>query len=212
MSCQEINKELDALLDGELDDAHARSAWAHVEGCAACAARVAAQRSLLDALANEPIEGPTDGFFERALAAAAAPPAPRAVGRPRWVAAGFLGAFAATIVTVLLTGLWARSPDATRPTATPQVSLTLRQTRVVNLVFASSQDLDDVALSVELPDGVELAEYPGRRDVGWNTRLAEGNNVLPLTLIAVGGRGGPVVARLQRGAKQKIFIINVNVG
>ena len=31
---------------------------------------VAAQRSLLDALANEPVEGPTAGFFERALAAA----------------------------------------------------------------------------------------------------------------------------------------------
>jgi hypothetical protein len=171
---------------------------------------VAAQRSLLDALANEPVEGPAAGFFERALATASDAAARR--GTPRWVAAGFTGAFAASILTVVLTGLWVRSPDARKPTATPEVSLTLRQARVVNLVFASVQALDDVALSVELPDGIELADYPGRRDVGWNTELAAGNNVLPLTLIAVAGRGGPVVARLQQGAKQKIFIINVNVG
>lgn len=212
MSCHDVTRQLDALLDGELDAERARAAWAHVEGCAACATRVAAQRSLLDALANEPVEGPTAGFFERALAAASDVAAPRAVRTPRWVAAGFTGAFAASILTVVLTGLWVRSPDARKPTVTPEVSLTLRQARVVNLVFASAQALDDVALSVELPDGIELADYPGRRDVGWNTELAAGNNVLPLTLIAVAGRGGPVVARLQQGAKQKIFIINVNVG
>jgi hypothetical protein len=212
MTCQEITKDLDALLDGELDAERARSVWAHVEGCADCGARVAAQRKLLDALAAEPVEGPSDGFFERALAAAAQPAAPRSHGRPRLVAVGFLSAFAASILTVLLTGLWVRSPDARRSAEPLQVSLTLHETRVVNLVFASAQALDDVELSVELPEGIELAAYPGRRDVGWKTELAAGNNILPLTLMAVAGHGGPVVARLQQGEKQKIFIINVNVG
>lgn len=35
-------------------------------------------------------------------------------GRPRLVAAGFLFAFALSILTVVLTGLWVRSPEARR--------------------------------------------------------------------------------------------------
>ena len=38
--------------------------------------------------------------------------AERRPGRPRWIAAGFLFAFGLSIVTVILTGLWVRSPDA----------------------------------------------------------------------------------------------------
>lgn len=37
---------------------------------------------------------------------------PRRQGRPRLVAAAFLFAFALSIVTVILTGLWVRSPQA----------------------------------------------------------------------------------------------------
>jgi hypothetical protein len=38
--------------------------------------------------------------------------ADRRSGPPRWVAAGFLLAFGASILTVILTGLWVRSPAA----------------------------------------------------------------------------------------------------
>jgi anti-sigma factor RsiW len=211
MLCHDLTKDLDSLLDDELDAERARAAWAHVEECAECAARVATQRNVLDALATDPVEGPSDGFFERALAVAVKPSSRRTIG-PRLVAAGFVSAFAASILTVVLTGLWVRSPDARRPAEPLLVSLALQEPRVVNLVFVSAQALDDVELTVELPEGIELADYPGRRDVAWHTELVPGNNVLPLTLKAFAGRGGPVVARLQQGEKRKIFIINVNVG
>ena len=35
---------------------------------------------------------------------------------PRWIAIGFLSAFASSILTVVLTGLWVRGPDSARET------------------------------------------------------------------------------------------------
>lgn len=52
MTCDEAKILLHALLDGELDAGHTREVEAHIAGCPACAAELAAQRDMKRALAD----------------------------------------------------------------------------------------------------------------------------------------------------------------
>jgi hypothetical protein len=148
-----------------------------------------------------------------------APPGPaKAAGeRPkptraqRAVAFAFLGAFAMTMLTVVLTGLYVRSPSARRAPETPAVTLTLGEPRTIHLVFGARANVGDVELTVDLPPGIELATHPGRRRVVGRAPLVAGNNALPLTLVARGGRGGQLAARLAQPGEQKTFVVDVTV-
>jgi hypothetical protein len=212
MTCQRISPDLDAFLDAELDAERARALAAHVEDCPSCRKLLASARAVQEALRAEPVPGPSDELLGRLLQRAeAAGIARRSARGPRWAAAGFIGAFAASIATVVLTGLWVRAPSSKPADVALAVDIAPHQSRTVNLVFAAPNPLDDVALIVELPEGVEIAGHEGRRELGWNTRLSAGSNVLPLELVATGGRGGRLVARLRHGDKEKVFVVNISV-
>jgi hypothetical protein len=115
------------------------------------------------------------------------------------------------MLTVVLTGLYVRSPGARRAPETPTVALIIGEPHTINLVFAARGALSGVELTVDLPQGVELAEYPGRRRVELRTELAVGDNALPLTLVARSGRGGQLAARLRRRDDQKVFVVDVTI-
>jgi hypothetical protein len=128
----------------------------------------------------------------------------------RVVGFAFIGAFALTMLTVVLTGLYVRSPR-TRAPETPAVTLTIGETRTINLVFGSRAALEDVELTVDLPPGIELAMHPGERRVTGRAALAGGANALPLTLVARSGGGGQLAARLRQGDQQKVFVVDVTI-
>ena len=89
--------------------------------------------------------------------------------------------------------------------------MTLEEPRTVNLMFASANALDDATLTVTLPDGIELAGFPGQREISWQTSLVEGKNYLPLELIALTPTGGEVLARLEHDNRGRTFRLRVNV-
>jgi hypothetical protein len=123
----------------------------------------------------------------------------------------FLGAFALTILTVVLTGLNVRSPGARRELETPSVVLAIGEPRTINLVFAARAPVSDVELTVDLPPGIEIASHPGDARVVSHTTLAAGDNALPLTLVARSGAGGQLAARLRAGEDRKVFVVDVTV-
>lgn len=167
---------------------------------------------LAAALSTYPVAGPAAGFFATALTHAAQAPADQRPGRaPRIVAAGFLGAFATSILTVILTGLYVRGPESKPEPSVTAVALAPRETRTVDLVFDSATAVDDVSITVELPRGVELAGHAGERQVGLRMSLRGGNNTLPLELLAVDGRGGQVIARLEHGGVERVFVVAVTI-
>jgi hypothetical protein len=128
----------------------------------------------------------------------------------RAAAFGFIGAFALTMLTVILTGLYVRSPRVRAP-ETEVVTLTIGDPHLINLVFDSTATLSDVEFTVDLPVGVELEDYPGQRRVVGRAELADGHNVLPLTLVAREGSGGQLAARLRFGNDQKTFVVDLTV-
>ena len=99
---------------------------------------------------------------------------------------------------------------AARIVAAGFLEMTTDRYRSVNLVFTTRVAVDDVSLLLELPAGVELRHYEGRRRVQWRTELEAGKNVLALELLASTATRGQLVAKLRHGANEKIFRVYVS--
>jgi len=167
-------------------------------------------REILALLKDYPAAEPSADFYDRALTRATHEGTRRQ--RNRWIMTGFGSAVAAGIVLWMVSGVFFTVPDVRQPEATiPGIALTLEEPRTVNLVFASKTALDTATLTVTLPDGIELAGFPGQREIAWQTSLVEGRNLLPLSLIALTPAGGEVLARLEHDDRNRTFRLRVNV-
>ena len=125
---------------------------------------------------------------------------------------GFGGAIAAGIAGWVVFGLLLQSPQPADVAAPiPGVTIALEEPRTVRLVFASAAALDSAMLTVKLPDGVELAGFPGQREVTWETSLEQGQNLLPLTLVATRGSGGEVFATLEHDERSRTFKLRIDI-
>ncbi len=167
-------------------------------------------REVVELLKDYPMADASAGFYDRALARATHEGTRRQ--RNRWVMTGFASAIAAGLALWLIGGFFLTTPDVQAPAADiPGIAMTLEEPRTVNLVFASANALDDATLTVSLPDGIELAGFPGQREISWQTSLVEGKNYLPLELIALTPAGGEVLARLEHDNRGRTFRLRVNV-
>lgn len=168
-------------------------------------------RELLALLEAYPAPEPDDGFYERALARATHVGSRRQ--RSRWLAAGFGSALAAGLALWMIAGVFLANPDLPQADAPiPGITMALEEPRTVNLVFSSAAALERATLTVSLPPGIELAGFPGQREITWQTSLDAGKNVLPLTLIALTPTGGELTARLEHDDRNRTFRVRVNIG
>ena len=207
MTCNRIQSDLDALLDGELDAAAAHALERHAAGCRDCCTALDRARALKTALRALPVPEPRAELFAAALRRAKQASATLPSTRRRHVLAGLGGALAAGIAALALVVLWQPQSGG----GLSVVTLSVNESRTVNLVFAAENALDDVSLTVALPPGIEVRGHEGRRTLAFHTRLAAGNNVLALPLVAVGAGGGPLVAEMRAGDDQKQFIVTIDI-
>jgi len=167
-------------------------------------------REIAELLGDYPAPAADEGFYERALVRATHEGSRRQ--RNKWIATGFGGAIAAGLAVWLVGGMLLGSPDLPEATPTiPEVTIALAEPKTINLVFASATALDSAMLTVTLPEGVELSGFPGQREITWETSLTEGRNLLPLTLVAVTGTGGELLARLEHDNRDRTFRLQVDV-
>ena len=168
------------------------------------------EQELLDLLKEYPVPEAQAGFYDQALVRAAHRGVRRQ--RNRWVMTGFGSAIAAGLaIWVITTTLWTAPQVPETGPAIPGVIVMLEQEHTVRLMFASASALENATLTVSLPDGLELAGFPGQREITWETSLEEGKNVLPLTLIALTPAGGELVARLEHTDRSRTFRLQVDV-
>jgi hypothetical protein len=78
-------------------------------------------------------------------------------------------------------------------------------------VFSSATALESASLTVLLPEGIELAGFPGQSEITWETSLNAGKNLLPLKLVALSPAGGEVLARLEHNDRNRTFRLRVDV-
>ena len=121
-------------------------------------------------------------------------PQPRSA---RWVAYGFLGAFALSVFTVIYTGLNVQGRGTGdfdvgfRP-----VTMAVGDVRTIDLLFDIEGLVSEAVMTVSLPAGVELVDPgfdpAGRRQVA----LTPGENAFHIEVEATGSGSGYLVARL----------------
>lgn len=167
-------------------------------------------QEILGLLKDYPMPTADAGFYDQALARATHEGARRQ--RNRWIMTGFGSAIAAGLVLWLIGGFFLTTPNLPSHEANiPGIAMTLEEPRTVNLVFASASALDTATLTVTLPDGIELASFPGQRQITWQTSLVAGKNLLPLELIALTPAGGEVLARLEHEDRARTFRLRIEV-
>ncbi len=168
------------------------------------------EQELLDMLKEYPAPDADPGFYDRALVRAVHKGSRRQ--RNRWMLAGFGSAIAAGLAIWAITAMLMTTPQLpdAQP-AIPGVTIAMEKEHTVRLVFSSAQALDSAMLTVSLPDGIELAGFPGQREITWETSLQEGKNLLPLTLIALTPAGGELLARLEHKDRNRTFRLQVDV-
>lgn len=161
-------------------------------------------------LKDYPMPEATTAFYDQALVRATHEGTRRQ--RNRWLMTGFGGALAAGLALWLIGGFFLTTPNlpATDPEI-PGITMTLEEPRTVNFVFASKTALESATLTVILPEGIELAGFPGQREIAWETSLREGKNYLPLELIATSPVSGEVLARLEHDNRDRTFRLRVEV-
>lgn len=203
MNCKELRHRLNDYLDASLDAGSIRDVEAHLASCPSCSDHLRVERLLRERLHELPVPPPPRGFSERVLAAArAARPVPAPAPRP----VRLYWAMAASILVSLVTGVLVY--DLRHESGQAVVRVQGGAVQRVQLVFNSPSALSGVTMHVGLPDGVELAEYPGVHELTWQADLKAGPNLLALPVI-VKGAGGTVLASVTIGGESKQFSVEV---
>lgn len=207
MLCSEVMNIYDEYLDGELDAEQAHAVDRHADTCNACRQALQERLQLRAELAGLPVEGPSEDFFDTALERATR----RTDGRGKPWFARIGGAMAAVFAFLFITGVLVQPANLTSSSEIPEVTIALHEVTPVNLMFSSEVALQDARVSLQLPEGVQLAGF-GRRDkYSWTTDLKEGNNILQLPLVGHLALSDKLVATLEHAGGSKTFELQVTV-
>jgi hypothetical protein len=118
------------------------------------------------------------------------------IGKLRWIAAGFVGAFAASVLTVIYTGLMVEGSRSDFDAGFRSVTLSVGETQTVELVFESPLAHPAATLELVLPEFAGPAEQPELRELTRSAALDYGRNVYSVELVGVSPGSGYLVARV----------------
>ena len=135
--------------------------------------------------------------------------AKRSAARARWIAAGFLIAFAASILTVIYTGLMVEGSPSEFDAGFRSVALRPGETRTIELRFDVRNAPVEARLEVELPAMLEPVATPGAARIARPVAVVPGNNAFAVEVRATAVSNGYVVARLVAAepiALERVFV------
>ena len=208
MNCDQFRHNLDPYLDGELDEALSLKVDSHSVECESCSELRGRKEALRRTLKSIPVPAPDPGFLDSVVEETIIN-THRTETRFR-MTAGIGGALAAGIVAWLVFALPTDLPTPSVDTM-ETVSITMNVEKTFRLTFDSKHELQAAAISVQLPEGVEITGYEGRDNVRWTTTVKAGTNILELPIVVRSGNGGAILARLEHEGKQKTFEFAVKV-
>ncbi|MDZ7661429.1 anti-sigma factor family protein [Thiohalophilus sp.] len=206
--CTTFQQQLDDWLDGQLPPTVQDALQDHLQQCERCGQQYARARELQQALHDLPVVPPSPDFARRVMQHATRP---RRTATSGWLKGSIA---AGALVTALFAGYLAGNLSGSGETdGTIMVTLAPQQTRTVQLAFHSQRALEDVRLTLQLPEHVEIDGYPGRRELSWQTDLAQGSNRLQLPLIVRDNdwQRGELIARLEHPSGRREFRIQTRV-
>lgn len=208
MNCIEFRKDVDAMAAGEVTEVTEVAMRAHLKSCEACAVALATATYIAQQVAADRAPEPDSDFEARILGRAMAPD--KAALKRRWTTPAWSSAVAAALLVGAFIGAQFTQTSPTGPelaeTARPEAVTTSGSTqKTVRLAFTSTEALEDVTLTLELPPNMELTPFPGRHRVSWKVNLKPGDNLLALPVNVLFPGEGTLVAHLGEGNKRKTF-------
>jgi len=203
MNCTDIHTHLDDYLDLALPELASRRFNDHVSNCQACQSTLQQAQKLQSELHNLPVEHLDGNFEQRILNNVHA----HEKQTDKKFMAGFTSAIAASLAIWFAVSLFQPDPA---DSGTASINIALNTARTVTLKFDAPEALQQVSMSIALPDHVELSDYPGRKTLSWTTRFNKGSNILSLPVKAIAKGNGELIAHIKYGDKTKHFSITLN--
>jgi hypothetical protein len=205
MRCEDVENLLNEHAEAELTRLERQAAEAHVASCDSCgtawlAARVLRQYRALPT----PMPSPT---LIAKLAVSRQPPA--AMRRTSLWSAAIGGALAAGLVAITFD--FYRSAPADSALTVPSLTMSLHESRDVNVTIDSPEAFMEVDVRVVLAGGIEFEGLAGRRELKWKTDLEAGINRLTLPIVASDNTGGRLLVSVGYGAKHQAFVVQIDV-
>ena len=208
MHCTDAQQHIDDYLDAALDHDTVAQMDAHLGRCEACRDELEKSRYLLAQLQELPSVQMPAGFarqaFRKARAAHADGQGPR---HKHWFAAGFGGALAAGLMLAMVLG----PMKGMLVPVVSEISMSVHESRSLNVVFNAPEAMEDVELQLVLTDGLELAGRPGKRELRWQTSLKAGKNRLSIPVRALKSGSESLLARLYKDGQEKEFRIQLDI-
>lgn len=116
-------------------------------------------------------------------------------GTARWVAAGFIGAFAASVLTVIYTGLMVEGSRAEFDPGFRTLEMQVGEVREARFVIESDIADADATLELELPGMLEPV-VPGGDSAARRVAVVPGSNEFAVELRATAAGSAYVIARV----------------
>lgn len=208
MNCTDIQTNIDDYLEQGLTSFESKAFDEHVSNCPTCQCVLDDAQKIQHALQNLPLEEADSGFEERVLSNVHN--RYKQQQSKNHFVSGFATAMAASLAIWFAVSLF--QPEMSEQNISV-VNLSVDAPRTVKLKFDAPTRLDQVTMSIELPDHVELSNYPGQKTLSWKTSLKKGSNVLSLPVIAIGNGKGKLIAHIKYGnnkMKNISIILNSN--
>ena len=120
----------------------------------------------------------------------------RGPSKARWIAIGFIVAFATSVLTVIYTGLNVEGSRADFDVGFRSVTLSSGETRIVDLVFESEAAHPDGMLVITLPDAVAIEGRSAGDAASIPVSVVIGENSFPVEIEAAAAGSGYLVGRL----------------
>ncbi len=201
MNCTDTQNLLDDYLDNDLTANDHRLMDFHINNCSSCKQLFDEAMAIREALKTLPVKDSTVDFEGRVFAEVRNQYAHKS-GGSRFIS-GFATAIAASVFFwVASTLFFAQEPLIGEQNI---IIVSMNESRPVRLMFDAPSDIQQVTLSLVLPENIELDGYPGKPELSWNTSLKKGQNVLSLPINAIQAGKGELIAQLRYGGKTKIY-------
>lgn len=210
MNCQEARQNINALAENSLTRRETRKLQAHLAGCGRCGQEYDQEKRLLAALRSLPVPPPSKDFVSRSFALARARHEEKK--RRRSAISLWGGAVAVCLALWLMVagGPGPITPEHERP-GLQAISLKINEQRLVQVVVDAPRDMLQAALVIELPPQLEVAGFPGRREIEWTADLRKGRNLLNLPLIAKSGGMAELITHIHHENKSKMLSLVMHI-
>ncbi len=205
MNCKIILTELHDFLDDELKPAQHEQMRAHLSECDSCHQAWQKELQFRQVLKEHTIPVPALGMEERAFAKV-----PRKAERSHKNAfvAGFSGAMAAGVMILIAAAMFF---NPVTQTTVPNITLTMHQSKKVQMVFDVPEMVANATFSLKVPSHIQIAGKSGLHQIEWQTALKKGKNLLSLPIVATAANSGELIAEIRYGDQVKTFRLKLDI-